>query len=109
VTVSVPPAIFIDVKLLHLWGPRAAQRPRKAAMTGHPNPVRIAAEFLRKRLAKGPVLVSELEVAARAVGLLGNAQRITHAKLFKRAKEVSRHSIGSEWIWIRGRMALAVG
>jgi hypothetical protein len=68
-------------------GLRATQRRRKAAMAGRPDPVRLAAEFLRKGLANGPVLVSELEAAARAAGLLGSDQRITHAKPFKRAKK----------------------
>jgi hypothetical protein len=86
-------------------GPRAAQRPRKAAMTGRPNPVRLAAEFLRKRLARGPVLVSELEVAARAVGLLGDGQRITGAKPFKTAKKSLgirsvRSGFGSAGVWL---------
>jgi hypothetical protein len=58
-------------------------------MRGRPDPVGVAAEFLRKELAKGPVLVSELEAAARAAGLLGNGQRITHAKPFKRAKKMA--------------------
>jgi hypothetical protein len=61
-------------------GPRAAQRPRKASMTRGPDPLRVATDFLQERLAEGPVLVSELEAAARAAGLLGNGQRITHAK-----------------------------
>ena len=69
-------------------GPRAVQR-RKPAMTGRPDSDRLAAEFLRKELANGPVLVSELEASARAAGLLGSAQPITDAKLFKRAKSRS--------------------
>jgi hypothetical protein len=44
-------------------------------------------EFLEKGLRHGPVLVAELEAAARAAGLLGGDQPITDAKLFKRAKK----------------------
>jgi len=86
--------------------PQAAQRRRTPAMTSRPDPVRLAEEFLQKRLAKGRVLVSELEAAARAAGLLRNGQRITHAKPFKRAKKSlgvrSVHSgFGSagKWFW----------
>jgi hypothetical protein len=76
-------------------------------MRGRPDPVGVAAEFLGKELAKGPVLVSELEAAARAAGLLGSGQRITHAKPFKRAKKSLgvrsvRSGFGSagEWLWL---------
>jgi hypothetical protein len=75
-------------------------------MTGRPDPVRLAEEFLQKGLAKGPVLVSELEAAAQAAGLLRHGQRITHAKPFKRAKkslsiQSVRNGFGSdgEWLW----------
>jgi hypothetical protein len=68
-------------------GPGATRRRRKPAKAGRPDPVGVATEFLRKRLGKGPVLVSELEATARAAGLLGNGQRITHAKPFKKAKK----------------------
>jgi hypothetical protein len=88
--------------------------------------VGVAAEFLRKELAKGPVLVSELEAAARAAGLLGSGQRISDAKPFKRAKKSLgirsvRNGFGSagEWVprdnqgersaTIRMRMAPGVG
>jgi hypothetical protein len=75
-------------------------------MTDRPDPVRLAEEFLQKGLVKGPVLVSELEAAARAAGLLRHGQRITHAKPFKRAKkslsiQSVRNGFGSdgEWLW----------
>ena len=42
--------------------------------------------FLRKSLAKAPQDVTKLEAMARTEGLLGERQRITHAKAFKRAK-----------------------
>jgi hypothetical protein len=54
-------------------------------MTRRPDPVRVATDFLQERLAEDPVLVSELEAAARAAGLLGSGRRITHAKPFKLA------------------------
>jgi hypothetical protein len=56
-------------------------------MRGRPDPVGVAAEFLRKELAKGPAVVSKLEAMAQAAGLLRGGQSITHAKLFKRAKK----------------------
>ena len=64
-------------------------------------------EFLRKRLDKGPVFVSELEALARTAGLLGEAQGITHSKQFKRVKRALgiksvRSGFGSsgEWVWL---------
>src|ERR1700747_783647 len=42
--------------------------------------------FLRKSLAEGAQDVLKLEAMARTEGLLGERQRITHAKAFKRAK-----------------------
>ena len=68
-------------------GLRATKRRRRAAMADRPDFDRLAAEFLRKELANGPVLASELEAAARATGLLGSDQRISDAKPFKRAKK----------------------
>jgi hypothetical protein len=76
-------------------------------MSGRPNPVGIVAEFLRKGLGSGPVVVSDLEAMARAEGLLADGQLITHAKLFKRAKKSLgirsvRNGFGSagEWHWL---------
>jgi hypothetical protein len=51
-------------------GPRPAQRGRTPAMTGRPDPVAVATEFLQKGLGKGPVLVSELEAAPWSVDAL---------------------------------------
>src|ERR1700751_108744 len=42
--------------------------------------------FLRKSLAEGAQDVRKLGSMARTEGLLGERQRITHAKAFKRAK-----------------------
>src|SRR5215831_6029988 len=88
-------------------GLRAAQRPRTSAVTGRPDPVSVRTEFVQKKLGNGPVLVSELETEARAAGLLGSAQPITDAKLFKRAKKSLgirsvRSGFGSagEWFWL---------
>jgi hypothetical protein len=79
-------------------------------MTRRPDPVRVATDFLQERLAEGPVLVSELEAAARAAGLLGSGQRISDAKPFKRAKKSLgirsvRNGFGSagEWFWLLER------
>src|ERR1700747_1960554 len=46
--------------------------------------------FLRKSLAKAAQDVLKLEAMARTEGLLGERQRITHAKTFKRAKHSLR-------------------
>jgi hypothetical protein len=64
------------------------------------------ADFLRTTLAEGPLRVPELEAKARAAGLLRERQRVTHAKLFKRAKKSLgvrsvRRGFGAsgEWSW----------
>jgi hypothetical protein len=51
-------------------------------MTNRPRASGLVAEFLRDALAGGALGVPKLEVMARAAGLLGERQRITHAKLF---------------------------
>jgi hypothetical protein len=47
----------------------------------------VVADFLRSALAGAAVSVPNLETMARAEGLLGEGQRVTDAKLFKRAKK----------------------
>jgi len=66
----------------------------------------VAAEFLRKALAADAVGVPELDIMARAAGLLGEGQNITHAKLFRQAKtSLGIRSIrdgfgaGGGWAW----------
>jgi hypothetical protein len=66
----------------------------------------LVTEFLRDALAGGALGVTELEVMAGAAKLLGEGQRITHAKVFKRAKKVLgirslRNGFGDagEWLW----------
>ena len=46
----------------------------------------VVAEFLRKALAEEALGVPKLDAMARAAGLVGERQRITHAKPFRRAK-----------------------
>src|SRR5215468_9997462 len=46
--------------------------------------------FLRKSLAEGAQEVLTLEATARTEGLLGERQRMTHAKPFKRSKHSLR-------------------
>jgi hypothetical protein len=65
-----------------------------------------AAGFLRHALARGALDISELEVKARAEGLLGQHQQIQHAKAFKKAKKALdiqsiRNGFGSggKWAW----------
>jgi hypothetical protein len=62
--------------------------------------------FLQTVLADGPVPVPEIETRARAAGLLGARQRVTHAKRFKRAKAMlGIQSVpkgfggGGAWAW----------
>jgi hypothetical protein len=64
------------------------------------------AEFLRLALADGALGVPNLETMARATGLLGEHQRISNAKVFKRAKESlgiksvrSGFGTGGGWLW----------
>jgi hypothetical protein len=63
-------------------------------------------EFLRTALADAALSVPKLEAKARAAGLLGERQRVTDAKLFKRAKKSlgirsTRAGFGNagEWLW----------
>src|ERR1700704_4658237 len=44
-------------------------------------------KFLRAALRERARAVNKLELKARAAGLLGEGQRITHAKVFKKAKK----------------------
>jgi hypothetical protein len=68
------------------------------------------AKFLRDALAGGALGVPELEVMARAGGLLRQNQSITHSKLFKRAKKALgirsvRDGFGAgRWLWQLPRM-----
>ena len=66
----------------------------------------VAAEFLRNALATKAVGVPELDMMARAAGLLGEGQNITQAKLFRQAKtSLGIRSIrdgfgaGGRWAW----------
>jgi hypothetical protein len=74
----------------------------------------VVTEFLRDALAVDSVGVPELEARARAAGLLGERQRITNAKLFKRVKKVlgirSRRAgfgVRSQWLWQMPRQSEA--
>ena len=75
-------------------------------MTNRPRASGLVAEFLRDALAGGALGVPKLEVMARAAGLLGERQSITHIKVFKRAKKSLgirslRAGFGarSQWRW----------
>jgi hypothetical protein len=66
-----------------------------------------AVDFLRLSLAGGALSVLELEVKARAAGLLRERQQIQHAKAFKKAKKsLGIRSIrdgfgsGGKWAWL---------
>jgi hypothetical protein len=63
--------------------------------------------FLQCTLADGRISVSELETKARTAGLLGDHQRVTHSKGFKRAKMTLRiqsvrdgFGVGGQWFWV---------
>ena len=62
--------------------------------------------FLRHTLSERPVPVNLIETAAHEAGLLGEGQRLTHAKRFKRAKAMlgirsTRIGFGADgdWFW----------
>jgi len=64
-------------------------------------------DFLYRALAGGALGVEELEIKARATGLLGERQQIQHAKAFKKAKKALgirsiRAGFGSsgKWDWL---------
>jgi hypothetical protein len=66
----------------------------------------VVAEFLQNALAGDALCVPKLEAMARAAGLLGEGQRITHAKVFKRTKKFlgiksvrNGFGDGGEWLW----------
>src|SRR3979411_1054280 len=66
----------------------------------------LVTKFLRDDLAVDALGVPELEARARAAGLLGQRQSITHAKVFKKAKKSLgirsvRNGFGDagEWLW----------
>src|ERR1700730_16382292 len=66
----------------------------------------LVTEFLGDALALGALGVPELEAKARAAGLLGEGQQISHARVFKRAKrslgiKSLRAGFGarSQWLW----------
>jgi hypothetical protein len=66
----------------------------------------LVTEFLGDALALGALGVPELEARARAAGLLGESQSITHIRVFKRAKKSLgirslRAGFGarSQWRW----------
>ena len=69
-------------------------------------PEAVAAKFLRKALADDALAVPKLETMARTAGLLGERQRISNAKPFRKAKsslgiESIRDGFGAggEWLW----------
>jgi hypothetical protein len=63
-------------------------------------------DFLNRALASGSLAVGELEVKARAAGLLGERQQIQHAKAFTKAKKAlgirslrDGFGRGGNWAW----------
>src|SRR5271166_3590140 len=79
--------------------------PPRQFMTNRPQAAGLATEFLRDALAGGALGVPKLEVMARAAGLLGEDQCITHSKVFKKVKkslgiQSVRDGFGAgRWLW----------
>jgi hypothetical protein len=85
---------------IHLW--RNLKRARRSGEPSIILPSRrseaLVTEFLRDALAGDALGVTELEARARAAGLLGEGQRITHAKVFNKAKMFLEPSLNqTEW------------
>ena len=68
----------------------------------------LVTEFLRDSLAGGALGVTQLEVMARAVRLLGERQRISTAKPFRKAKSALGHTVDPGRIWTRRGVALEI-
>jgi hypothetical protein len=66
----------------------------------------VVAEFLQNALAGDALGVAELEARARAAGLLGERQRISTAKPFRKAKSALGHTVDPGRIWTRRGVAL---
>ena len=68
----------------------------------------VVAEFLRNVLASDALGVPKLEARARAAGLLGERQRISTAKPFRKAKSALGHTVDPGRIWTRRGVALEI-
>ena len=77
-------------------------------MTGRGQREGVAAEFLRDVLAGGALGVPKLEAMARTAGLLGEGQRISTAKPFRKAKSALGHTVDPGQIWTRRGVALEI-
>jgi hypothetical protein len=90
------------------WKAEAPLVQRKIrGMIARPISAGTVAAFLKDVLGAGGIGVTELEILARAAGLLDAHQRITHAKLFKSAKKELgirsvRNGFGTagQWQWL---------
>ena len=68
----------------------------------------VVAEFLQNAVAGDALRVPKLEVRARAAGLLGERQRISTAKPFRKAKSALGHTVDPGRIWTRRGVALEI-
>ena len=68
----------------------------------------IVTKFLRDALAVDAVGVPELDEKARAKGLLGERQSITHCEGIQTREEISWHKVASGWIWSSQSVAVAI-
>jgi Family of unknown function (DUF5335) len=75
--------------------PPAPQARHRAAASRTP----AISSFLIRALADGPVLVTELEAGARAVGLLHEGRRIADTRVFKAGQEGARSTVPPRRLW----------
>src|SRR5260370_18557276 len=95
-------------------GQKAAKRAAGVGVIASERSTTVLA-FLQNTLVSGRIAVSELTVAARAAGLLGDRQSITTSKLFKSAKKALRiQSVrdgfagNGQWFWVLPVQAVPV-
>jgi hypothetical protein len=89
VTISEEPATTDEVspQKTVIEVPKETARKRRATRASHRNAqAELVAAFLRLTLTGGPVRVAELQVKARAAGLLGDRQTVTNSKKFRAGK-----------------------
>jgi hypothetical protein len=87
-------------------GQKAAKRAAGVGVIASERSTAVLA-FLQNTLVSGRIAVSELTIAARAAGLVGDRQSVTTAKIFKSAKKALRiQSVrdgfagNGQWFWV---------
>ena len=81
-----------------------------------PTMVEDAKKFLREVLAKGRMIVGDIEAEARAAGMLGSTARIENSKPFRKAcEELQINHIrdgfgpGAKWFWSSHMTTITIG